>query len=160
MRQTVKYLLILILLIICLSSPAFAQGDGFGVGVIFGEQTGLSIKNWTGDTTAIAVGAAWKLSGRSALNVHVDYLFHNFGIVQINPGRLPLYYGIGGRANLVEGSGSKDNDHEVGVRVPFGVAYIFDEPPLDIFFQLVPVFDFTPSTGFDLNGGIGIRYFF
>ena len=31
---------------------------------------------------------------------------------------------------------------------------------LDVFFELVPLLDLVPSTNFELNGAIGIRYLF
>jgi len=34
------------------------------------------------------------------------------------------------------------------------------EAPLDIFFELVPLIGLVPATDFEVNGGIGIRYFF
>ena len=48
----------------------------------------------------------------------------------------------------------------LGARVPIGLAYIFAEDKLDVFLETVPVMNLFPSTDFDLNAAIGIRYFF
>ncbi len=155
-----KFVAILTSIVICFSSAAFAQNSGFGLGVIFGEQTGLSFKNWTGGTSAIAGGIAWKFGARDTLHLHADYLIHNFNFLQVETGELPLYYGIGARVKFEESKGKGDNN-QVGVRVPVGINYIFAHHHLlDVFFEVVPTLDFAPSTAFDLSGGIGIRYFF
>jgi len=49
---------------------------------------------------------------------------------------------------------------KVGVRIPVGINYIFAKAPLDIFLEIVPMLELVPRTEFNLNGGIGIRYFF
>ena len=43
---------------------------------------------------------------------------------------------------------------------PWGVAYIFDAAPFDIFFQLVPILDLTPDTEFTIEGAFGTRFWF
>jgi hypothetical protein len=68
-------------------------------------------------------------------------------------GRLPLYFGIGARLKLGDPT-------RFGVRIPVGVSYIFEEASLDIFFELVPIFDLAPDTDFKVGWGIGIRYYF
>jgi len=77
-------------------------------------------------------------------------------LIQVDKGRLPFYYGIGGRMKFSE----NNNDNFIGVRVPFGLAYIFETAPVDIFFELVPVLDLAPDTDFDFNAALGVRYFF
>jgi hypothetical protein len=74
----------------------------------------------------------------------------------VDKGRLPFYYGIGGRIKFAE----NNNDDFIGVRVPFGLAYIFATAPVDIFFELVPILDLAPDTDFDFNAALGARYFF
>ncbi|MEJ2613774.1 MAG: hypothetical protein P8Z35_02355, partial [Ignavibacteriaceae bacterium] len=47
-----------------------------------------------------------------------------------------------------------------GIRGVFGIAWFPHSTPIDIFFELVPVFQLTSSTGLGIDAGIGIRYFF
>ena len=155
----VKCFVILMFIVVCFGGAAFAQDEGFGLGAIFGEQTGLSLKQWSGSETAIVGGVAWKFGDRYAVHLHADYLFHNFSLFQVETGDLPLYYGIGTRVKLEESKGNDDNN-QVGVRVPIGINYIFENQPLDLFLEIVPALDFAPSTDFELTGGVGIRYFF
>ncbi|MFH1956944.1 MAG: DUF3996 domain-containing protein [bacterium] len=141
-----------------------AQDGELGLGIILGEPTGLSAKLWKTDTTAIDGAVAWSLSGRDALLLHVDYLFHNFNLFNVEKGKLPFYYGFGGRIKVEEDTTNKNGvtnngDTRVGIRVPVGISYIFADAPVDIFLEIVPVLDLAPDTDFDLDVGIGVRYF-
>jgi len=134
-------------------SNAVAKDRDFGLGVIAGEPTGLSSKLWIEHSTAVDGAVAWSFGKKSALHLHADYLFHNFNLLKVEKGELPIYFGIGGRIRF-------ESNSKVGVRVPVGIEYIFTGVPLDIFFELVPLLDLIPSTEFRFNGGIGVRYFF
>jgi hypothetical protein len=136
-----------------LAAPAAACRNGWGIGVILGEPTGISLKIWNSGTTALDAAAAWSFKSERKLHLHMDYLFHNFKLFKVRQGKLPLYYGIGGRIKFEE-------ETRVGVRFPVGICYILRDTPIDIFFEIVPLLDLTPETDFDFNACIGIRYFF
>ena len=40
------------------------------------------------------------------------------------------------------------------------MAYQFEGAPVDIFAEIVPGLNLLPGIGFDIGGGIGLRYFF
>jgi len=141
------------LLITLLYDNGNCQNQGFGLGIIVGEPTGLSGKLWTGEKTAFDGGAAWSFKGES-LQLHMDYLLHNFNVIPVEKGMLPIYYGIGGRINLEE------DDTRAGIRIPLGLNYHFENAPVDLFLELVPTLDLVPETDFTLCGGIGARFFF
>ena len=152
------YFSTVVLLVLLLFVPAVAaakSANGWGIGIILGEPTGLSFKIWTGRTTAFDAAAAWSFRKEDKLNLHLDYLIHNFNLFKVKQrsGRLPLYYGIGGRIKF-------QDETRIGVRIPVGICYIFKKDPLDVFLEVVPVLDFVPETEFDINASIGIRYFF
>jgi len=136
-----------------LAAPARAQRRGFGLGVILGEPTGLSFKIWTGRTTAIDAAAAWSFGREDSLYVHVDYLVHDFTLLKTNKGRLPVYYGIGGRVKF-------EDRTRIGVRFPVGASYIFEDAPLDLFVELGPILDLAPRTELTVSASIGLRYYF
>lgn len=145
----------LVLLGFVFSNEVRAQKDGFGLGVIIGEPTGPSFKVWTSGKTAIDGALAWSLEGNNDLHIHADYLFHEFAVAKVEKGKFPLYYGIGGRIRFHDGN----QDDEVGVRVPVGMAYLFDNSPLELFFEIVPIVNLTPDTELDFNGGVGARFY-
>lgn len=125
-----------------------------GLGIILGEPTGISFKTYLSSKHAFDLGLAWSLDGEKSLYIHGDYLYHNHSFFNPNRGRMPLYYGIGGRIILGE------HRNFAGVRVPFGVEYIFQGMPIGLFLEIAPVMDLTPKTRFDINGGLGARYYF
>jgi hypothetical protein len=140
-----------------------AQGSGLGLGIIIGEPTGLSLKAWIGGGAAIDAAAAWSFEGRDYLRFHIDYLRH-FNAIDVGRGSLPFYYGIGGRIGILEdgyrGARGDDDDIRFGLRIPLGITYLFGRAPLDIFLEIAPVVDLVPSTDVDLDGGIGMRFYF
>ncbi len=153
-----KKAILIIGLLTVLAATGYSQDKGFGAGLIFGEPTGLSLKGWLSATTAWDAGLAWSFQSDSknndgSLHIHADYLWHDFSLISVSKGRMPLYFGVGGRARL----GDKT---KIGVRGVVGLSYMFDGAPIDIFLELAPVFDVVDETDFDLTGGIGVRYFF
>ena len=52
-----------------------AQDSGFGVGAIFGEPTGLSLKSWLSSKNAIDAAVAWS-SIDDYLYLHLVFHFH------------------------------------------------------------------------------------
>lgn len=132
------------------------RSDGnLGIGLIAGEPTGLSAKLWAGGNNAFAGGLAWSFSGDNQMHIHLDYLYHNFGLFNVDQGSMALHYGIGGRLQLQE-----DDDSKLGVRFPVGLSYLLANNPLELFVEIVPVLDLAPDSEFSANGGIGIRYYF
>ena len=134
-------------------SSILAQDRGTGVGIIIGEPTGISAKHWLSSTTAIDGAIAWSFVDEGAFHIHADYLLHSFHLIRIEEGKLPFYYGIGGRLKT-------SGDARLGVRVPLGLAYIFQTTPIDIFLEIVPILDIIPQTDFRINAALGARYFF
>lgn len=141
------------LLILC--GHAVAEDRGFGLGVILGEPTGISGKYWVTSNIAVDGAAAWSFAGDDGVQLHADVLYHKFDLFNVKTGKLPIYFGAGARIKF-----TIDDDNRFGMRVPVGIDYIFENVPLDIFFELVPIIDFAPSTKFAFNGGVGVRYFF
>ena len=143
-----------------------AQESGFGLGAIIGEPTGISAKLWTSSVNAFDFGLGWSIGvdrigrykgnydGGRRVHFHMDYLWHSFDAIHSSE-RFPLYYGFGGRMN--SGAGY---DGSVAVRGVFGIAWLPHNTPIDVFLELVPSLQLTSSTGFGLDAGIGVRYFF
>lgn len=138
-------------------SEAKAVPSGLGIGIIAGEPSGVSFKNWINNTDAIDAALAVSLTGNNPFQFHADYLIHDTNKA-FNPpemkGSLPWYYGIGGRIR------SNNGETSLGIRVPIGMSYLFADAPLDFFAELAPVLDISPRTNLYLNGAIGLRYYF
>jgi hypothetical protein len=141
------------------STPANSMTDytgKLGVGVIIGEPTGASLKYWLNDTLAIDGAAGWSFHHDSDLCLHGDVLWHNFDLIPVSRGRLPVYFGVGGLARFRD----HNRDNQIGVRVPVGLSYMFDNAPVDIFVEVAPAIDLAPDVRGEITGGVGVRYWF
>lgn len=157
-----------ILTMLLSGGSAVAQDTGFGLGFIVGEPTGISFKGWVGSNQAIDGAVAWSLGHGNVLNVHMDYLFHNYDLIRVNKGRLPLYYGPGARVRAWQhgeywhhGEWHPTDGHaDIAFRFPVGLDYQFENAPLDIFLEAAPTLGVLPATYFGIGAGLGMRYWF
>ena len=156
MKQTFKLLMITICLLAFLVTSAGAvERKKLGLGVIAGEPTGLTGKFMLNSENGIDAGVGWKTSGDNEFHMYGDYLYHLYDIIDVPKGYLPLYFGAGLRYV------NRDNkDDKFGIRFPLGIEYLFENISLGAFFELVPILNLDPDTDFDLEAGIGIRFFF
>jgi hypothetical protein len=142
-----------------------ARAGSVGLGVIAGEPTGVSLKTWLDGRHAMDAALGWSFAAHATLHLHADYLWHDFGLLRPSgvQGRVPVYYGIGGRITLRDddnGPDGHDHDDLLGVRFPLGIAWIAATAPVDVFVELAPVLDLVPGTDLSLNAAIGVRYWF
>lgn len=155
-----KYKIAAITILLAVTATNARARDTFGLGFIIGEPTGLSLKYWLDKEHAIDGAAAWSSSENDSFQLHADYLIHNYEL--LNADNLPVYYGLGARLKFKDhdGRGRNRNDAIFGIRIPLGVTYLFDDAPLDLFFELVPVLDIAPDVDLDINAAIGLRFYF
>jgi len=144
-------------------SEARAEEKGvFGAGLIVGEPTGISVKYYLGDDTAIdgAIGGAFLGKG---VQVHSDFLWHPWVLENKPSFVLPAYVGVGGRILDRNGGGGDEDHFRFGVRGVGGVLFDFREVPLDVFVEVAGVADYRTkgdAFGLDINLGAGVRYYF
>ena len=151
-----KEKLIIIFLLVLIATNALAlERKKFGFGVMAGDPTGLTAKYMFNSKTGIDAAIGWETSGDNEFYISSDYLFHLYDLIKIPKGVSPLYFGGGLR--FID---RDHRDNKFGIRVPVGVEYLFLNNSLGAFGELVPILDLTPDTEFDLEFGVGIRYFF
>ncbi len=147
----------------------FEANKGFGLGLMLGAPSGLSGKYYYAADKAFdfGLGAIGYYRGRDGLHIHFDHLWHPLSFASTPAFELPLYIGVGARLFNFDDDRVEDefDGTAVGVRVPVGVAFDFNNQPLDIFIEFVPVLDFInyrndDDVDFDINVAVGIRYFF
>ena len=141
------------------STPSYSTTDlagKFGVGLIAGEPMGVSMKYWVNNRLALDGAVGWSSRDDSDVYLHGDVLWHNFHLIPVSQGRLPVYFGIGGLVRF------RDNHraNEAGIRFPVGLSYMFDNAPVDVFAEVGPAIDFAPDVRGDITGGVGVRYWF
>jgi hypothetical protein len=147
-----KNILSLVLVIFTLSSYA-AEGDK-GVGILFGNPIGVSGKYWLADNHALDGGIGMSWGKHTNLSLHSDYLLQSDGAFFYNDDvPLDLYYGLGGRMEF-------DDEIEIGLRIPVGLAHKFENENADMFAEIAPIVDLVGRSGLELHFGVGARYYF
>lgn len=155
-----KLTAILCWLIFIYAPLTHARQPDKSLGIIVGDPTGISAKYWlpkgligTGGQQAFDAAVGWKFVGNFGIQIKLDYVVHQYGVIPVEVGKLPIYYGMGAR--LV--AGDKGN---IGVRIPIGVNYLLDDEPFGGFLELAPVLGLLPETTMDLSIALGARYRF
>lgn len=128
------------------------QGGNLGLGFIAGDPSGLSGKLWLSETNAIDFIAGFSVRNDWVF-LNADYVWHEFGLIPVSRGQLPLYYGMGIWTSIA-------NHAAIGARGVVGLEYLFANAPLDAFIEIGPGTSILPSTHFDIWGGLGMRFFF
>ncbi len=115
----------------------------WGIGLMLGEPTGLSIKRYLGrDALHLYLGGAYG----PGLRVGVDYLF---GLAQLHDGRnasVDLFVGVGGFAGALRGpcdginnwQGTCNGDGYLGARMPIGLELRFRKAPISLGLEMAP----------------------
>jgi hypothetical protein len=126
------------------------SAEDLGVGVALGQPIGVTGKYWLSSTTAVDAVAGYHFN--SNFDMHADYLWHSFSSFDVQNGRLPFYFGLGGRVNL-------GNDSDFGFRLPIGVSFLPSSQPYEFFAEVAPVVVVAPGIGIDIDGLVGVRVY-
>jgi hypothetical protein len=149
-------------------ASSFTANKTFGLGLMLGAPSGLSGKYFIGPSTALDFGVGiirYCCRGdRDGLHLHGDVLFHPVSLTSQPAFELPLYFGVGARIWDFDDNEFDDDGFALGVRAPIGIAFDFNNVPLDVFIELALVVDFffnyRDEVDGDINGAIGVRYWF
>jgi len=156
--------------VLMVASPVSAnipKDHDFGLGVVLGEPSGITAKLWFDDTHAADAHLSFDFTDE-AFSIASTYLFH-FDVIQLRTKavELPFYTGIGGKllfdAADEQGKRRADKDDDffsLGVRIPGGVDVLFTSVPIEIFVEVGLGVRLVPATRADLDGGLGLRYYF
>jgi len=150
-RMVVLITCLMVFTVLSLAAQDVGKPKTFGIGVILGEPTGLAAKLWLQERVSLDAAAAWSFVSGS-FYVHGDIQWHMFDLISVETGRLPLFVGVGARIKMTPTT-------DVAIRFPVGLVYIFANVPIDIFLEVAPALVLVPETGFDLGGGIGVRFY-
>ncbi len=168
MRKNIFLILILVGLFVHINH-SFAQGPrgrDFGFGIILGDPTGGTIKNWFNNENALTASIGGSYFG--APRIGADYLWH---FDAFNSAIVKMYAGPGVVIGIGEGKGywhKHDEDRfyfrgsgETGfaIRGIIGVNIIPRRTPIEIFFELGPLIGISPGFGTAFDVGLGIRFY-
>jgi hypothetical protein len=176
MKRTILAALMAVSLMAVIERSAKATDVGygrkFGLGVVIGDPTGLSAKWWIAQTNALDFGLGfwgYGVNNRCFNNgtcsgygyrggtFNMDYLWQSNIVRQ--QAQLDWHVGVGGRAVWVGDCGG--DCFAAAARAPIGLDLMFNNPNfLEVFFEIAPSFILVPGFWFEIEGGLGVRFYF
>ena len=143
------------------SGTAHARPQGIGVGALLGEPVASTLMVRWDDKQSVQLLAGWSF-GQQRMHLGADYLFSPTEIVSDDAMGLhyPVYFGVGLRLRLLgEDTTAGRERGKFGFRFPFGVSVEPDELPIEVYFEMAPVWVVSPISHSGFDGGIGVRLF-
>lgn len=144
----------------------------FGLGVAVGDPTGLVGKVWVSPTNAIDFGLGFQHYGWRHCDVdgnHCDYAYREFSVnvdylwqsnLVKGPVQLDWHIGAGGRMYSFGNDNRYEHDFDLAARMPIGLDLMFRNPNfLEVYFEVAPVLFLLPLD-FELEGALGVRFYF
>jgi hypothetical protein len=157
------------------SAQAHAQ-NGFSLGLVLGDPTGVTLRGGLGERHAIQAHFGFSPFPGDAVVAMVDWTYDAWDFLRHNTkASLLFYFGAGGKAEWFTGTYyAYEYDHHhsfpdkshfgLGVRGLVGLRASFRKAPFDLFFELAPVGVIlvvpNPGAYYDVDLAIGARYRF
>lgn len=141
-------LLVVCILLTVLHHTAQAQErrGNVGLGVQFGDPSGLSLRLYQNTDWAYDLLAAWDFNRFFFFSVH--------GVYERPLEDSPLHYYVGPGVVIRSDQG----DAVLGLSVTLGTNFFIE--PFEVFLQVAPRMDLFPRTNVGLGAGLGLRYYF
>lgn len=131
---------------------------GFGVGVVIGEPTGLTVAVRPNDFNAFQADVSWSILN-DRFRVSADYL-QSVAVIQPSPRiDVPFYVGLGLTVGE-DGSPPWEDTPWVGARIPFGLTMLPEHAPIEVFGEVAPVAYALPEVAIGVEGALGARVYF
>ncbi len=149
------------------ASSDYQSNGEFGCGLELGAPSGLNCKVFLNPSQALDFGIGGMYhyyNGGDGLHLYLDYLWHPKELVSTEAFKLPFYIGVGGRIWFFD-YGNDARADVFGLRIPIGIAFDFNNVPLDVFAEIVPTLDFFHNYDqhdvyLDIDFSVGIRFWF
>lgn len=179
---------VLLAAIVAIATAANAQATEvgnartFGLGLALGAPSSITAKYFLGPTSAIDGGLSFTTWGnhwnhgwcydsrgrrldcdyysgrRTHLSLYGDYLWQD--TLARGTAKLDWHVGVGGRLWFYDNYNA-GNDLALAARVPLGLDLTFQRPNfLELFFELAPALYVLPGIDLDVEGAIGVRFYF
>ncbi|MGM0432079.1 MAG: hypothetical protein ACQEQU_05140 [Spirochaetota bacterium] len=151
-----KKLGIIFLLVVILISPVAASGEAgdISVGLALGQPSGLTGKFMMDDKLSTNVLTAFRFGSSTTSGAMLVRAAVSFDVADVAIENADFYPYVGGGIDVMMG-----DTFGLGVVAPLGISYYFDDPPIEVYAEVVPGLSFTSGTDpFYVGGGIGGRY--
>lgn len=152
---SVRFTMLIVSTLIFTSTSSLAQNNNWGIGIQLGQPSGLSLKKYNSSGMSPDILLAWDLNDFFFINLHGTWEKHFSGTRGLHfvygPG---VFAGFRERRLITEG----DDDLFLGISGTFGLAYNIDQ--FEIYIRATPRLAVLESTGGDVGGGLGFRFYF
>ncbi len=149
---------LIIVLSLCMTAGNIAlsaqQIHPVGLGLVLGEPTGMSSEIRLDSINSLQTNLAWSFSPGGFFQVGSGYLRYFPGMFSGSKMLDALYAGAGVRTVF------QDAREDIALRFPVGLASDFHDSMLRLFVEFAPMYNFHPIDEFDMNGALGLRFFF
>lgn len=146
-------------LVMSFTSLSFAGNEPLLLGAIVGDPTGVSAKYDLSENRALDFALSWSMGSRTGVQMHGDYLIILPNRIGAGDTDLDVYYGIGARMIGIDRDEHKGKI-ALGPRAPLGLRMELKDPTVEFFGEVAGILDLIPSTAFDVDLGVGVRYRF
>ncbi len=141
---------------------AEATPRGLAVGAQLGEPVAVSLAYRWNENMTVQLAQGWSF-GQKRMHTGLDYSY-TFSEIPSDDGmgmRYPVYVGAGLRLRAFGSGGSPSDDpQDFGLRFPIGAVAAPDHIPMEVYFEMAPVWVIAPRSRGGFDGGIGGRLFF
>ena len=141
---------------------AQAVPRGLALGVQLGEPVAATVAYRWNEEMTVQLAQGWSF-GQKRFHMSADYLY-TVTEIESDEGMglsYPVYVGAGLRLRAFGSNAPASEDRgNFGFRFPIGAAVSPDHIPLEVYFEMAPVWVVTPISHGGFDGGIGGRLFF
>jgi len=149
------FIVALVLLLAATRGSTQPAAGSWGIGIQFGDPSGLSLKHYNPGGASFDALFAWDLNDFFFVNLHA--IWHK--PLSTSP-NFNFYYGPGAFIGILERNRRFYDDDEVigGISGTAGLNVFIDR--FEIFLQITPRLELLERTDTDIGGGAGFRFFF
>ncbi|GLR15814.1 hypothetical protein [Portibacter lacus] len=147
-----KYILSILISLTLLTANAQRSSGDVGIGLQFGEPSGLSLNFYRNAGPTVDILAAWDLDKFFYVNAHALYYKHIGGSEYLH-----FIYGPGAFVGIIDNKELKDAI-DLGISATGGLSMVYRQ--LEIYLRVTPRLALLDKTNVDLGGGLGVRLYF
>jgi hypothetical protein len=136
------------------TEPGDDPADSFSPGLIICEPLSLSMKPWPPDKMTMGGAAGWPLVDPNGIQLQGGAWLRTFDLLQPDPRSSTVRFGRDSQIRFVE-----HHPNQPGIAAPVGISYPIQPRRLELFGEVAPILDPTPTTSLGWGGGIGIRFY-
>ena len=134
-----------------------AREPRMGLGLFLGDPTGVTGKHPFGGTpVAFDWVVGFGVLEGEGLAGHVDFLWQQ-PLTEFERASMDLYFGVGPKIAVFPDA---DDTFFAGARAPVGLDFMFDRVNLELALEVAAGLWVIEETGFDLDAGLALRYWF